>query len=157
VAERRKGSDTNTSTHGARVLIADDDESMREVLSQLLEEEGYTLDEAASGQEVLEKVATTNKSRPDIVLLDIGMPDTDGIQVLQTILEQGIDIPVIIITGRGAGSLVVKAMQIGAADYIRKPFADLDDIVQRIQLNRACQIRLHLRDLPVWRRRPIGV
>ena len=115
------------------MLIADDDESMREVLSQLLEEEGYTLDEAASGQEVLEKVATTNKNRPDIVLLDIGMPDTDGIQVLQTILEQGIDIPVIIITGRGAGSLVVKAMQIGAADYIRKPFADLDDIVHAVR------------------------
>jgi two-component system response regulator AtoC len=133
VAERRKGSDTNTSIHGARVLIADDDESMREVLSQLLEEEGYTLDEAASGQEVLEKVATTNKSRPDIVLLDIGMPDTDGIQVLQTILEQGIDIPVIIITGRGAGSLVVKAMQIGAADYIRKPFSDLDDVVHAVR------------------------
>ena len=50
VAEGRKGSDTNTSTHGARVLIADDDVSMREVLSQLLEEEGYKLDEAASGQ-----------------------------------------------------------------------------------------------------------
>jgi two-component system response regulator AtoC len=96
VAERHKGLDTNTSTYGARVLIADDDVSMREVLTQLLEEEGYKLDEAASGQEVLEKVATTSKNRPDIVLLDIGMPDTDGIQVLQTILEQGIDIPVVV-------------------------------------------------------------
>jgi two-component system response regulator AtoC len=133
VAEGRKRSDTNTSTYGARVLIADDDAAMREVLSQLLEEEGYKLDEASSGQEVLEKVATANKSRPDIVLLDIGMPDTDGIQVLQTILEQGIDIPVIIITGRGAGSLVVKAMQIGAADYIRKPFGDLDDVVHAVK------------------------
>lgn len=133
VAERHKGLDTNTSTYGARVLIADDDVSMREVLTQLLEEEGYKIDEAASGQEVLEKVATTNKNRPDIVLLDIGMPDTDGIQVLQTILEQGIDIPVIIITGRGAGSLVVKAMQIGAADYIRKPFSDLDDVVHAVR------------------------
>jgi two-component system, NtrC family, response regulator AtoC len=134
VAKGLKELDNNTSsTYGARVLIADDDAALREVLSQLLEEEGYTLDEAANGQEVLEKVATDNKKRPDIVLLDIGMPDTDGIQVLQTILEQGIDVPVIIITGRGAGSLVVKAMQIGAADYIRKPFADLDDIVHAVR------------------------
>lgn len=133
MAVKRKHTDTDTSTQGARVLIADDDEAIREVLSRVLEVEGYALDEAANGQEVLEKVATSNKNQPNIVLLDIGMPDTDGIQILQTILEQGIDIPVIIITGRGSGSLVVKAMQIGAADYIRKPFADLDDIVHAVK------------------------
>ncbi len=133
MAERSKGSEKDTATRDARVLVADDDSSMREVLSRLLEEEGYTIDEAANGHEVLEKVAPGNKTRPDIVLLDIGMPDADGIQVLQTMLEQGINTPVIIITGRGAGSLVVKAMQIGAADYIRKPFADLDDIVHAVK------------------------
>ncbi len=133
MAERRKNSEKDTAMRDARVLVADDDSSMREVLSRLLEEEGYTIDEAANGHEVLEKVAPGNKTRPDIVLLDIGMPDADGIQVLQTMLEQGINTPVIIITGRGAGSLVVKAMQIGAADYIRKPFADLDDIVHAVK------------------------
>lgn len=133
MATKRKSADTDTSTQGARVLIADDDAAMRDVLSRVLEVEGYDLDEAANGQEVLEKVAASNKNQPDIVLLDIGMPDTDGIQILQTILEQGIDIPVIIITGHGSGSLVVKAMQIGAADYIRKPFSDLDDIVHAVK------------------------
>jgi two-component system response regulator AtoC len=133
VAEIRKGSRTDTSAHNERVLIADDDVSTREVLAEVLEEAGFTLDEAVNGQEVLEKVSLSSQSRPDIVLLDIGMPDADGIQVLQTMLEQGVDIPVIIITGRGAGSLVVKAMQIGAADYIRKPFADLDDIVHAVK------------------------
>ena len=133
MATKRKSADTDTSTQGARVLIADDDAAMREVLSRVLEVEGYDLDEAANGQEVLEKVAASNKNQPNIVLLDIGMPDTDGIQILQTILEQGIDIPVIIITGHGSGSLVVKAMQIGAADYIRKPFSDLDDIVHAVK------------------------
>ena len=111
------------------MLIADDDEALREVLSRVLAEEGYAFDEAATGAQVLEKVALSNDARPDIVLLDLGMPDIDGIQILQTMLEQGIDTPVIIITGRESGSMVVKAMQIGAADYIRKPFADLDDIV----------------------------
>lgn len=133
MATKRKSADTDTSTQGARILIADDDAAMREVLSRVLEVEGYDLDEAANGQEVLEKVAASNKNQPNIVLLDIGMPDTDGIQILQTILEQGIDIPVIIITGHGSGSLVVKAMQIGAADYIRKPFSDLDDIVHAVK------------------------
>lgn len=133
VAERRRRTDSSSEIRGARVLVADDDAAMREVLFNVLEEEGYTLDEAANGQEVLAKVASSNKTRPDIVLLDIGMPDMDGIQILQTMLEQGVDIPVIIITGRGAGSLVVKAMQIGAADYIRKPFADLDDILHAVK------------------------
>ena len=122
-------SETHNALHGACVLIADDDEALREVLSRVLAEEGYTFDEAATGAEVLEKVALSNTARPDIVLLDLGMPDVDGIQILQTMLEQGIDTPVIIITGRESGSMVVKAMQIGAADYIRKPFADLDDVV----------------------------
>lgn len=133
MAAGRKNSDTasdrDTALHGACVLIADDDEALREVLSRVLAEEGYTFDEAATGAQVLEKVALSSKTRPDIVLLDLGMPDIDGIQILQTMLEQGIDTPVIIITGRESGSMVVKAMQIGAADYIRKPFADLDDIV----------------------------
>jgi two-component system, NtrC family, response regulator AtoC len=133
VAEGRKDSDTERSTRGARVLVADDEAGVREVLSRVLEEEGYIADEAANGEDVLAKVALSNKSRPDIVLLDIGMPDMDGMQILQTMLEQGIDTPVIIITGRGAGSLVVKAMQIGAADYIRKPFSDLDDIVLAVK------------------------
>ena len=134
VAAGRKSSDTasrerDNALHGACVLIADDDEALREVLARVLAEEGYAFDEAANGAQVLEKVALSHKTRPDIVLLDLGMPDMDGIQILQTMLEQGIDTPVIIITGRESGSLVVKAMQIGAADYIRKPFADLDDVV----------------------------
>lgn len=115
------------------MLVADDEAGIREVLTKVLEDEGYIVDEAANGQDVLEKVALTNETMPDIVLLDIGMPDMDGMQILQTMLEQGIDTPVIIITGRGAGSLVVKAMQIGAADYIRKPFADLDDVILAVK------------------------
>ena len=133
MAAGRKTSDTasdrDNALQGLRVLIADDEEGVREVLSRVLAEEGYTFDEATTGAEVLEKVALSNKRRPDIVLLDLGMPDMEGIQILQTMLEQGIDTPVIIITGRQSGSLVVKAMQVGAADYIRKPFPDLDDVV----------------------------
>ena len=130
---KRSDAETDTSTQGARVLVADDDSEMREVLARVLEEEGYTVDEAAKGEDVLKKVAASNKTRPDIVLLDLGMPDADGIQILQTMLERGIDTPVIIITGRRAGSLVVKAMQMGAADYIRKPFDDLDDVVLAVR------------------------
>jgi two-component system, NtrC family, response regulator AtoC len=133
VAVRRKGTEANKYTHGARVLIADDDATVREMLADVLAEESYVVDEAANGQEALEKVSPGNNDRPDIVLLDIGMPDADGMQILQTMLEQGIDIPVIIITGHGSGSLVVKAMQIGAADYIRKPFGDLDDVIHAVR------------------------
>lgn len=133
MAERRKQSDSDTPRYNARVLVADDEEQMRDVLAQVLQAEGYAIDQASNGREVLEKVALANKTRPDIVLLDIGMPGSDGMQTLQTMLEQGIETPVIIITSRESGALVVKAMQIGAADYIRKPILDNDDIVLAVK------------------------
>jgi two-component system, NtrC family, response regulator AtoC len=133
VAERRKRSESATSAYNARVLVADDEEPMRHILKQVLETAGYAVDQASNGREVLDKVALTNKTRPDIILLDIVMPGSDGMQILQTMLEQGIETPVIIISGRESGTLVVKAMQFGAADYIRKPILDNDDIVSAVE------------------------
>ena len=116
-----------------RVLVADDDPAIRDVLSQLLEGEGYTVEQAADGKEVLVKAGQSEDERPDAILLDYKLPDLDGIQVLQRLLEQGIDVPVILITGMTAGSLAIRAMQMGAADYLRKPFTDLDEVVIAVQ------------------------
>ena len=116
-----------------RVLVADDDPAIRDVLSQLLEGERYTVEQAADGKEVLVKAGQSEDERPDAILLDYKLPDLDGIQVLQRLLEQGIDVPVILITGMTAGSLAIRAMQMGAADYLRKPFTDLDEVVIAVQ------------------------
>jgi two-component system response regulator AtoC len=128
-----------TSTHehsdlpAARVLVADDDPAIRELLGQLLEGEGYTVDQAANGNEVLEKTSRGEDDRADVILLDYKLPDLDGIQVLQRLLEQGIDVPVILITGMTGGSLAIRAMQMGAADYLMKPFTDLDEVLIDVQ------------------------
>jgi len=112
------------------ILLVEDNEDDAVIIQEVFSDMRLAtlINVVRDGEEALAYLQRTGKYKvvrmPDIVLLDIGMPDTDGIQVLQTILEQGIDIPVIIITGRGAGSLVVKAMQIGAADYIRKAEED---------------------------------
>jgi len=98
------------------------------MLSQLLTEEGYVTEEAATGAIALEKTAQRD-TRPDLILLDIRMPDQNGIEIMQRLLEQGVDAPVILMTGFTTASLAIKAMQMGAADYLTKPFSDLDEVL----------------------------
>ncbi|MEO7001019.1 MAG: sigma-54 dependent transcriptional regulator [Ktedonobacterales bacterium] len=116
------------STTKGSILICDDDQNLRGMLSALLSEEGYTTQEAATGADALEKAAQRD-TRPDLILLDIRMPDQNGIEIMQRLLEQGVDAPVILMTGFTTASLAIKAMQMGAADYLSKPFSDLDEVL----------------------------
>jgi two-component system response regulator AtoC len=111
-----------------RILVGDDDAGIRDVLSQLLKDEGYAVVTAATGQQALDMLTGAEAERPDLALLDIKMPDLDGINVLQRMLEQGADVPVILMTSFNTASRAIKAMQMGAADYLTKPFADLDEV-----------------------------
>src|SRR6185437_7691720 len=126
---RKASSSEHNVLPPARVLVADDDSTVRDMLGELLETEGYIVDQAADGNEVLSKTKLPESERPDVILLDYRLPDLDGIQVLQRLLEQGVDVPVILITGMTSGSLAIRAMQMGAADYLRKPFTDLDEVL----------------------------
>jgi two-component system, NtrC family, response regulator AtoC len=105
-----------------RVLVGEDDGSVRDVLAQLLTEAGYQVVTASSGQESLDLLTSEESERPDLALLDIKMPGMDGITILQRMLDQGVDVPVILMTGYTTASLAIKAMQMGAADYLTKPF-----------------------------------
>lgn len=105
-----------------RVLVGEDDGSVRDVLAQLLTEAGYQVLTASSGQESLDLLTSDESERPDLALLDIKMPGMDGITILQRMLDQGVDVPVILMTGYTTASLAIKAMQMGAADYLTKPF-----------------------------------
>jgi two-component system, OmpR family, response regulator len=112
-----------------KVLIVEDDPELRSVLSRSLREEGFEVDTVASGGDVL---ARTEKSVPDIFVIDIGLPDADGRDVCQALRARGIETPVLFLTARDAVVDRVAGFDAGGDDYVAKPFA-LVELVARIQ------------------------
>ena len=102
----------------ASVLVVDDEESIRESLRMILEYEGYRVEEASGGAEALARMADRP---PDAVLLDIKMPEMDGLTVLGKLRERGYDMPVLVISGHGDISTAVEAIRLGAYDFFEKP------------------------------------
>ena len=118
-----------------RMLVADDDGSIRSILRELLEDEGYDVQETESGAGVLSALTGKNGPIPDLVLMDIRMPDKTGIEVLRELsaLNKNVGtLPVIVMTAFGTSSVAIEAMQLGAYDYITKPF-NLDEVLVTIQ------------------------
>ena len=110
------------------VLVADDEQRITKLVSMALTDEGFRVVTAAGGEEALAKA---EEIRPDIVLLDIVMPDLDGIEVMRQIRERR-SVPVILLTARGAASEKAKGLDQGADDYIAKPF-HLDELAARVR------------------------
>jgi len=104
---------------GTKVLVVDDEPSVRDVLSRFLVERGYEVDAAADGQEAL---AMIRADMPDIVLLDLKMPRLGGIELLQLLREEGVDVAVITISGHADEDTARESLRLGAADFINKPF-----------------------------------
>lgn len=102
----------------AAILLIDDEKSIRNVLKDILQHEGYRIEEAADGEQGLQKLA----AQPfDLVLCDIKMPKMDGLEVLQQIMQLQPDVPVIMISGHGTIETAVDAVKKGAFDFIAKP------------------------------------
>src|SRR2546423_731364 len=101
------------------ILVADDDASIRSLLKQLLSDEGYSVVEATTGTEVVEKVKDTN---PDLVIMDVRMPELDGIEALSKLKVSSPKTSVLIMTAFGSSNNAIRAMELGAFDYITKPF-----------------------------------
>jgi two-component system chemotaxis response regulator CheY len=102
------------------ILIADDAEFMRAILGEIIEDMEWTVaGEARDGQEA---IAQYRKLRPDLVLLDITMPNLDGTEALKTILEEDPQAQVVMITALGQKDQVLDAIKAGARDFIIKPF-----------------------------------
>ncbi len=113
-----------------RVLFADDDTTFRTVLTRELDRAGFAVTGVASGEEAL---AAARQEPYDVVLLDIKMPDIDGIEVLKRLmLEEAPSVEVIMLTGHGTLSNAVTAMKLGAYDFLTKP-CDLDELETLIQ------------------------
>lgn len=111
-----------------KILVSDDDKNIAELLRLYLEKEGYTVVLAFDGEEAIEQF---NKENPDLVLLDIMMPKLDGWQVCREIRKTS-DVPIIMITAKGETFDKVLGLELGADDYVVKPF-DSKEIVARIK------------------------
>ncbi|MCK6650178.1 MAG: sigma-54 dependent transcriptional regulator [Bacteroidia bacterium] len=113
----------------AKILIIDDEKSIRKTLREILEYEKYEVDEAADGTEGLGSI---QKNKYDVILCDIKMPKMDGIEVLDRIMQLATDIPVVMISGHGNIETAVEAVKKGAFDFIAKPL-DLNRLLVTIR------------------------
>lgn len=125
----------------ATVLVADDEESIRWVLETALREAGHSVELAASGSEALERLT---KGGIDVALVDIRMPDLDGLTLLTRLRERDVEVPVIVITAQNTMSNAIEAMKRGAFEYLTKPF-DVEEV--QILVERAVEMRRQASDL----------
>jgi two-component system response regulator AtoC len=112
-------------THG-RILIADDEPATVELLTDLLSGEGYEVQGVGSGTAVLDKLQSDSDF--GLLLMDLQMPGVNGLDLIERLRAAGNDTPVILITAHGTSSIAIRAMQMGAYDYLNKPF-DLDEVL----------------------------
>jgi two-component system, OmpR family, KDP operon response regulator KdpE len=114
-----------------KVLLVEDEEAMRRFLRPVLTGQGYRVIEATSGEEALRLAASHD---PDLVMLDLGLPDMDGIEVTRR-LREWTHVPIIIISARGHEPDKVLALDLGADDYLTKPFG-VQELLARVRVAR---------------------
>lgn len=130
---------------GVRVLVVDDEEPQRAFLGPLLTRHGYAVCEAATGADALECVET---SHPDLVLLDVGLPDILGLEVCQRLRRRGRYLPVIMVTAWDTPADELAGLRASADDYVVKPFAPetllarIEAVLRRCRALRARRVRL---------------
>ena len=111
------------------VLVVDDEPEIRSLLTDLLEEEGYKVKVAKTGAEATAALA---KDVPDLVMMDVKLPDQDGLSLLRELKRAHPELEVIVMTAFGGSSTAIKAMEHGAYDYITKPF-EIDDLLATLK------------------------
>ena len=111
-----------------RILVVDDEERMVRFIRMNLEHDGFQVSEALNGKQAIQKLRDIN---PDLILLDVMMPDIDGFEVLETIREAS-SVPVIMLTAKGEEDDRVRGLELGADDYITKPFSPRE-MVSRVK------------------------
>ncbi len=127
---------------GAKILVIDDEVEIRRLLKVGLTAHGYDFLEAANGQDGIYQAAM---ARPDMVILDMGLPDLEGLAVVSKIREWS-QIPIIILSVRGQDNDKVNALDLGADDYLTKPFS-ISELMARIRV--ALRHQGNLKDEPV--------
>jgi two-component system response regulator MprA len=113
----------------AAILVVDDDVPIRRMLDRTLSAEGYAVETAADGGEAL---AAVERSTPDLVVLDVGMPGVDGLAVSRRLRAKGLAVPVLLLTARDSVPDRVAGLDAGADDYLVKPFAT-EELLARVR------------------------
>lgn len=126
------------------ILVVEDEELMRRVLHVALRSQGYDVAEAATGNHALQKVRSVP---PDAILLDLGLPDMDGVEVASHVREEH-EVPIIVLSARGEEQHQIRALDAGANDYVTKPFRE-GELMARIRA--ALRIANHVPDHNVLR------
>jgi len=113
---------------GARVLVVDDEPAIVRTVRANLSQRGFRVDVAETGSEALERA----QHRPDLILLDLGLPDAEGLDLIKQLRERG-PAPIIVLSARGAERDKVRALDLGADDYLTKPFG-VEELFARIRV-----------------------
>jgi two-component system, OmpR family, response regulator MprA len=113
----------------AAILVVDDDAPIRRMLDRTLSAEGYAVETAADGGEAL---AAVERSTPDLVVLDVGLPGVDGLSVSRRLRAKGLAVPVLLLTARDSVPDRVAGLDAGADDYLVKPFAT-EELLARVR------------------------
>ncbi len=125
-----------------RIFLLDDEELIASMLARALKKEGYNVNMETKTDDVINKIKSF---APNIVILDIGMPERDGIDILQEIIAEGIDTQVVMLTADDSAETAVQAMKLGAADYLTKPFntEEVKIVLSKIMEKESLQQELH--------------
>ncbi len=128
-----------------KILVVDDEPPIRKLLRMGLTTQGYEVLEASNGKMSLELL----KREPDLIILDLGLPDIQGQELLRTIRARAESVPIVVLSSRGDEAGKVQALDLGADDYVTKPFG-LDELLARMRAALRHQLQLH-GERPIFR------
>jgi two-component system KDP operon response regulator KdpE len=128
-----------------KILVIDDEPPIRKLLRMGLNTQGYDVLEAPSGKTGLELLS----QNPDLIILDLGLPDVEGLELLRTIRGRSESVPIVVLSSRGDEAGKVQALDLGADDYVTKPFG-MDELLARMRAALRHQLQVH-GERPVFR------
>jgi two-component system KDP operon response regulator KdpE len=134
------------SASAPKVLVIDDEPPIRKLLRMGLSAHGYEIFEAPSGRVSLELL---DQRKPDLVILDLGLPDIQGLDLLRMIRSRNESVPIVVLSSRGDEAGKVQALDLGADDYVTKPFG-MDELLARMRAALRHQLQTH-GERPVFR------
>jgi two-component system KDP operon response regulator KdpE len=121
-----------------KVLVIDDEPPIRKLLRMGLSTQGYEIIEAPNGRSGLQLL----EQKPDLVILDLGLPDVQGLDLLRTIRARNESVPIVVLSSRGDEAGKVEALDLGADDYVTKPFG-MDELLARMRAALRHQLQVH--------------
>ena len=128
-----------------KIPVIDDEPPIRKLLRMGLSTQGYDIIEAPNGKTGLELLA----QKPDLIILDLGLPDVEGLELLRTIRGRSESVPIVVLSSRGDETGKVQALDLGADDYVTKPFG-IDELLARMRAALRHQLQVH-GERPVFR------